>query len=148
MTGLRSMAAGLGGAVALALAAGTVWAQPVQVPEMPMDRAVNLGGVEAACTGIGADARDDPQWLAYPVRVEVSNARNEYLTGAVISVADERGRPVLEANCGGPWLLLKLAPGRYRVMARLPGTGAKPRSAVVTPPAKGQMRVVLQFLDQ
>ena len=148
MTKLRARIAGLACGAALLLTASAALAQTAQVPEMPMDRAVNLGGVEAACTGIGLDARDDPQWLAYPVRVEVSNVLNEYLTGAIISVADEAGRPVLEANCGGPWLLLKLAPGRYRVMARLPGTDAKPRTATIDTPAKGQMRVVLQFLDQ
>jgi hypothetical protein len=148
MTRLRPRSAGLVGAAVLLLMAGAASAQTTLVPEMPMDRAVNLGGVEAACTGIGLDARDDPQWLAYPVRVEVSNALNEYLTGAIISVADEAGRPVLEANCGGPWLLLKLPAGRYRVIARLPGTDAKPRSATIDTPKTGQMRVVLQFLDQ
>jgi len=148
MTKLRTLTAGLAGAAAIALTAGAAPAQTALVPEMPMDRAVTLGGIETVCTGIGLDARDDPQWLAYPVRVEVSNAKNEYLTGAVISVADDLGRPVLEANCGGPWLLLKLPAGRYRVMARLPGTDAKPRSATIDTPKTGQMRVVLQFLDR
>lgn len=148
MTKVRALTAGLAGAAAIALTAGAALAQTALVPEMQMDRAVNLGEVEAACTGIGLDARDDPQWLAYPVRVEVSNAKNEYLGGAIVSVADDKGRPVLEANCGGPWLLLKLPAGRYRIIARLPGTGAKPRSATIDTPKTGQMRVVLQFLDR
>ncbi len=148
MTKLRTLTAGLAGAAALSLTAGAALAQTALVPEMPMDKPVVMGGIQTACTGIGSDARDDPQWLAYPVRVEISDAANAYLVGAIISVADDQGRPVLEANCGGPWLLLKLPAGRYRIIARLPGTDAKPRSATIDTPKSGQMRVVLQFLDR
>ena len=43
---------------------------------------------------------------------------------------------MLETACDGPWLLLKLAPGKYHVFARLPGTQAKRKSALVqAPPA-------------
>ncbi|MEI9963774.1 MAG: hypothetical protein WDM92_02845 [Caulobacteraceae bacterium] len=107
----------------------------------------NINGVEAACTGVG-QTREDPRWAAYPVRIEFSNARNEYLMGAVVSVTGKAGKPVLTALCDGPWLLLKLPKGRYSAFARLTDVQAKPRSAGFDAPASGQKRVVLQFLDQ
>jgi hypothetical protein len=120
---------------------GAAAAPTVSVPE---DRVVTVNGVDVACTGIG-QTRNDPQWAAYPVRVEISGAHNEYLAGAVVSVRDHAGRPVLSVACDGPWVLVKLPAGNYRIVASLAGSDARPRSAPVRSPRRGQLRVVMQF---
>ena len=72
---------------------------------------------------------------------------NEYLIGGEVSVSDAKGLPILSVTCDGPWVLLKLAPGDYKILARLSDSPAKPRTATVKPPRTGQMRVVMQFPD-
>lgn len=130
---------------ALVLGPMAAQAQPL-VDMIPLDSETSIGGIGAACTGIG-QMRDDPRWLAYPVRVEISDAKNAYLAGEIVQVRAADGKPLLNAECDGPWLLLKLPKGRYVVQARLIDYNAKPRSAPVTAPSSGQVRVVLQFTD-
>jgi hypothetical protein len=144
---LASLAAGSLLALA-ALAAGLpADAEPLAPTVVPMDGVMTINGVEAACTGIG-QTRDDPRWTAYPVRIEFSNSKNEYLMGGVVEVSSA-GKPLLTASCDGPWLLLTLPKGRYSAVARLLDVpDAKPRSAAFDAPASGQIRVVMQFLDQ
>ena len=134
-------AAALGAVCLLAVSAAA--AQPAA---LALDTETTIGGVDVACTGMG-QTRLDPRWNAYPVRVEFSNARSEYLTDGEIALSDARGRPILAVRCEGPWILLKLRPGAYRVEGRLANVDAKPRSARFRPPARGQMRLVLQFPD-
>jgi len=113
---------------------------------LPVDAPTTVNGVELACTGIG-QTRADTRWEAYGVRLEFSNARNEYLTGGAVVVRDARGRELVNVDCDAPWILLKLPKGAYRVEGRLLESAAKPRSAPFIAPASGQLRVVLQFPD-
>jgi len=118
---------------------------PSPPPITPLDVETRLNGVELACTGIGLEARSDPRWTTYGVRIELSNSRNEYLTGGTVTLRDASGRAVLSAQCDAPWLLLRLSPGRYSVEAAMPD--AAPRSSAFIAPRTGQIRVVLQFKD-
>jgi hypothetical protein len=113
---------------------------------LPLDAPAVVNGVELACTGIG-QTRAEARWQAYGVRIEFSNARNEYLTGGAVVVRDAAGRELVNASCDAPWVLLRLPKGAYRAEGRLLGSAAKPRSAPFAPPASGQLRVVLQFPD-
>lgn len=121
-------------------------AEPSHTVALPVDAETKVNGVDLACTGIG-QTRDDPRWGAYGVRVEFSNARNEYLAGAAMELRDRTGREILSVSCDAPWILLRLPPGGYSVEGRLLESTAKPRSATFKPPAQGQTRVVLQFPD-
>lgn len=129
----------------LALASPAL-AQPAGVVKLPVDRPTTVQGVQVACTGIG-QTRDDPRWLAYPVRVEFSDHLNSYLGAGQLTVLSAK-KPVLSVRCDAPWILLKLPAGAYTVEGRIPGAQAEPRGARFQPPAHGQMRVVLQFKDQ
>ncbi|MGA0602422.1 hypothetical protein ACO2Q3_17060 [Caulobacter sp. KR2-114] len=113
---------------------------------LPLDGEATVGGAPVACTGIG-QTRLEPRWQAYPVRVEFSNARNEYLAGAQVALWDGAGRQLLTVQCPGPWVLIRPPPGAYRLEGRLLDVQAAPRSARFRPPAKGQIRLVLQFPD-
>lgn len=113
---------------------------------LTVDAETTAGGVPMACTGIG-QTRLDAKWQAYPVRVEFSNARNEYLVNGAITVKDHKGAEVLSVACDAPWILMKLPAGAYTVQGHIVGSPAKPRSAHFSPPKAGQMRLVLQFPD-
>jgi hypothetical protein len=111
-----------------------------------MDRPVTVSGVDTVCTGIGADAQHDPRWAAYPIRIEFSNGAAQYLTGAHVELATAEGKQLAALDCDGPWVLFKLAPGRYKVTATLTGQAeVGTSSAIFSPPAGGQKRVVLGF---
>jgi hypothetical protein len=111
-----------------------------------MDEELVFRGIQLACTGIG-DTRSDPKWAAYPVRVEFSDAKNDYMTDAFVTLIDAKGETVLAVRCDGPWLLLKPPPGSYAVHARLIDSSALTRSARFNVPVRGQKRIVLQFPD-
>lgn len=113
--------------------------------DLPIDTPTSAGGVPVACTGVG-QTKHDPQWQSYSVRVEFSNALKEYLDGGQISVS-AHGKRLLSVRCDAPWILLKLPAGDYVVEGTPLNSSAKPRSAPFKPPAKGQMRLVLQFPD-
>ena len=110
------------------------------------DTDARIGGVEAACTGIG-QTRSDPHWRTYPIRLEVSDAQNTYLADEEILVRSASGRELLHVSCAAPWVLLRLPAGAYHVEAAIPGAKAQPRGADFTVPATGQARVVLRFPD-
>lgn len=143
MTATSSILGVLGLVVAATAATASAVAAPPQA--VAVDAEATINGVGVACTGIGADSRADPRWQAYGVRVEFSNARNEYLAGGAIRLRDGAGRELLSVSCDAPWILLRLTDGPYRVEGWLPDQTAKPRSAPFTAPAKAPLRVVLQF---
>jgi hypothetical protein len=117
---------------------------PAAATALTLDQPVDVNGITVACTGVG-QTRADPQWQTFPVRVELANARAEYLVGATYTVTDTHGRVLLSVSCDAPWLLLKLSPGAYRVHAVLTNGDGQERSAPVSPPRTGQARFVLTF---
>ncbi len=129
-------------AASLVLAAGAT-AAPTAVP---LDGEATVGGIGVGCTGIG-ESKLDPKWQAYPVRVEFSDANNEYLANEVLTVRSAGAAELVTVACEGPWILLKLPPGSYSVVGRVPGTSAQPRTRQLPTPSHGQMRLVLKFPD-
>lgn len=142
-------------------AAGWFWpakAQPSQQPmsdqqmqsmphqHMPMDTPVSVGSVQAVCTGVGQGAEDDPRWSSFSIRLVFSNKSAQFLSGAHVDLSTQSGKSLGSLDCDGPWVLLGVSPGTYRVSANLlsqPGGGIA--TATFTAPASGQKRVDLQF---
>jgi hypothetical protein len=133
----------LGYAAVLAAAATVSNAQPAPVT-MPLDSEQVIGGMGVGCTGVG-QSKDDARWQAYPIRVEVSNPNRDLLADAAISVSSARGGLLATIGCEGPWIMLRPAPGVYRVEAWMPGQGLRHQSASFSPPARGQRVVELIF---
>jgi hypothetical protein len=131
-------------AIVVGAVAGYFW--PAQAQSyVSMDNPITVNGIDAVCTGIGDEAQHDPRWAAYPVRVEFSNGGAQYLSGAHVELSHD-GKPLAAMDCAGSWVLYRLPPGEYKVEASLLNNqGGGARSAVFSPPAKGQKRVVLQF---
>jgi len=119
---------------------------PPALPQpMAMDTPVSFGSVQLACTGVGS-AKDDPEWSAYPVRIEFSNGGAQYLSGAHVTLTSG-GHDVADVNCAGPWVLVKGPAGAYRVSATINGSQAKPVTAPFALGTGAQKRVVLRFPD-
>ena len=135
--------AGMIAGMALFSASPTLSAEtPVQ---LQLDAETTINGVGVACTGIGG-SKNDPRWLAYPVRVEFANAQHEYLIGAVLTLSNTNGAPLFTVSCPGPLLMLKLPDhSSYHLDAHMSDADAPVLSRIVKAPAQGQIRVVLTF---
>jgi hypothetical protein len=146
LAGSFSLAAAQGGTPGGGMSQGSTPHGAMGQGAMPMDTPTNVNGVDTVCTGIGDEAQHNPQWMAYPVRVEFSNGGAQYLSGAHVDLSTAGGRPIASVECNGPWVLFRLEPGAYKVTAMLmsqPGGGTA--SATFSPPRSGQKRVVLDF---
>ena len=128
-------------AAALMAAVTGAQAQDTSAPPLPFDSPVSMRAMEAVCTGIGADARNDPRWPSYPLRIELVGRAGEFLGQAEVSLS-QNNEAVISVRCGGPWLLLRLPPGVYDVSAQVETVTKTGR---VTVPATGQGRLVLRF---
>jgi hypothetical protein len=115
-----------------------------EASRLPLDRPQAMRDVEAVCTGIGTEARQDPRWNAYPLRVEVAGAGGQLLGEVTLTVTREN-QPLLSVRCTGPWLLVRLPPGAVRVTAEFEGRMVAANANV---PATGQGRVTLRFPQQ
>ncbi len=126
--------------VLAAAAGGSAVADP-----MAMDKPVQMNGLEAVCTGVG-ETKDDPQWLSYPVRIEFSNGGAQYLSGATVRIS-HGADTVGSLDCPGAWVLLRGAPGEYRVDVTIDNSSAKAVDASFRMGSGPQKRIVLRFPD-
>jgi hypothetical protein len=118
---------------------------PALADPLPMDRPIQMNGLETVCTGIG-ETKDDPRWKTYPIRIEFSNGAAQYLSGATVKI-NQGGNTIATLDCPGAWVLLKGAPGVYRVDATIDGSQAKPVNAPFKMGSGAQKRIVLRFPD-
>jgi hypothetical protein len=141
---IRTLSRSISAITAVSALASAAAAQPVHVP---LDHETTIAGIGVACTGIG-QTKNDPKWQAYPVLVEYAGPGGELLANATLMLSDAKGAPVLSAWCEGPWILLKLPPGKaYKVDGQVGHTATVTVSARVRAPSHGQARVVLNFPD-
>jgi hypothetical protein len=127
---------------ALALAIAVAAAQAAGAP--PERQA---GGVAYVTGGV---SDDEAAWFkdvrgSYPLAIELvrNNAgKQEYTADAQVRVFDRAGQPVFEAKADGPFMLVRLPPGAYRVRATLDGQTLE---KAVTVGATGSAQAVLAF---
>jgi len=139
---MRFVYAALGVVVAGGVAG---WFWPAQADPMPMDTPTSVGGIETVCTGVGAEAQQDPRWQAYPVRSSSPMAGPSFCPARMSSWPDSGGRPIANVDCAGSWVLFKVEPGSYKVTATLTGQAGGSRSASFSTSRSGQKLVVLDF---
>ncbi|MFM9863998.1 MAG: hypothetical protein ACKVRO_10355 [Micropepsaceae bacterium] len=138
MSSLRAL--GLIAAVTLGCAA----AFADDIRKLPPDEPVVVNGFDLVCTGVGEDARNDPRWRDYPVRIEFANADAQYLSDASLAVATAAGEQLFEVTCDSPWVLANLEPGKYVLAATYDGIV---KTEKFTAPKSGQARFVVRFAE-
>jgi len=121
------------------LSANSAWA----AEKLQMDVPRHIGDIEAACTGVGLDSRQDPRWQSYPLKVEIAGQGGQYLGDVVLTVSRD-GKEVISVQCDGPWLLFRIAPGRYQIRAETDGKTVQSMASI---PFAGQGRIILRFPD-
>lgn len=108
---------GLAAASALAvLAAMAIAASQAQGAEAQDEIRID-NGVRLACTGISEEARADPRWGDFSARIEAASVTGAYLGDVAFTVTGPAGETVVTASCPGPWLVVDLEPGAYRIEA-------------------------------
>lgn len=132
----------------LAVAALSVGAAAQGAPNMlTLNSETTVDGVQVGCTGIG-QSRHDARWKAFPVRVDFAKPNGHLLADVEATVTKADGTALANVGCPGPQLLFKLPPGSYRVEGRLTKSpDAKPQTATVSAPARGQRVTTLHFPD-
>lgn len=127
--------------VLCSLAGGALVAHAESPVALAFDTPTMVDGVETVCTGIGQDARANPRWNSYPLKVVLAGEGGQFLGAADVNVAAE-GETRMDVRCGGPWVLFKLEPGRYTITARINGNTAK---SIANVSSGGQGRIILRF---
>ena len=108
---------------------------------LPPDRSVEIAGIQTVCTGVSLDARQNPRWSEFPLKVEFAGPGGQYVGSEAVTVR-KAGTEILAVTCSGPWLLFGLPPGRYEVSATLEGQTSTSAAFV---PNHGQGRIILRF---
>jgi hypothetical protein len=102
---------------ALILAAGLALAALPAAGQSGGDPILEANGVKYACAGIGKVSRDDPRWKTFPVKLVFAASNGDFLGDPNVTVTDGAGKQVFQAQCDGPWVLIELPAGAYKVHA-------------------------------
>lgn len=106
--------------IAFSLSCGSALAA-IQTPSP--DHPATVDGVQTVCTGSSEGARENPRWRAYPTRIEFAGRHGQYLGDETVAVSGE-GK-MISVHCAGPWVLMKLPKGSYKLSANISGVGKK-----------------------
>ena len=105
-------------------------------------------GVIYLSGGVGMDERDAMQavqheytlWLSFEQKDEAALSAD-----TEVAIRDTKGRLILEATAEGPWLMVKLPVGRYRVTAKQDDAWG---SQTVAVRSKGVTRHAIRLQDK
>jgi len=118
-------------------------AKGVSIDTLPIDRPMTVSNVEFACTGVGDREQHDARWDRYPVKLEAVGGYGQYLAGEEVTLGGADGAASIHVRCGAPWVLMRLAPGRYAATVGVPGANTK--HVAFTVPVEGQRRIIVRF---
>lgn len=94
----------------------------------------NVGGVTYVSGGVGTSSIDRLNSLAndFNVKLVFALKSGAYVSDVRVTIADAKGRTVLDATSDGPWFLTKLPAGTYQIVATLAGQAIKQPLSVDT----------------
>ncbi|WDD95148.1 carboxypeptidase-like regulatory domain-containing protein [Burkholderia sp. FERM BP-3421] len=129
---------------AMVLALGVAGAAHAQSGLPP---AHQQGAVSFVSGGVGQDEstafeRNEGHW---PLALRFTGAGGEFLADVHVSVSDAKGVEVLKTDARGPFMLVKLAPGRYTVRATYNG---KAQSREIRVPDTGGVKEAFSWAAQ
>ncbi|KVF70140.1 carboxypeptidase-like regulatory domain-containing protein [Burkholderia diffusa] len=135
-------------AAAAALAAGFAVAAPGAYAQSDgLPAASQQGDVSYVSGGIGKDQSTafEQNEAAWPLALRFTGKGGEYLADVHVRIVDSKGTELLTTNARGPYMLVKLPPGRYTVHAAYQGSD---ESRAVTVGAKGGAKAAFQWSAQ
>ncbi|AFJ86739.1 MULTISPECIES: carboxypeptidase-like regulatory domain-containing protein [Burkholderia] len=135
-------------AVAVALVAGVAVAAPGAYAQSDgLPEASQQGDVSYVSGGIGKDQSTafEHNESAWPLALRFTGKGGEYLADVHVRIVDAKGAEVLRTDARGPYMLVKLPPGRYTVHASYQGSD---ESRAVTVGAKGGTKAAFQWSAQ
>ena len=110
---------------------------------LAIDQPTTINNVGLDCTRVGSDDAHPKVWHNYSVKLETVGGYGQYLANEAVSVRDAHGQGLFNIDCGAPWLMMKLNPGRYAASIDVRGAGA--RDISFTAPKMGQRRIIARF---
>jgi hypothetical protein len=90
---------------------------PLSVSADSGDAIQEAYGIKYACAGIGKDSRHDPRWQKFAVKLEFAAMDGSFMGDPDVRIMLSTGKIVFEAQCDGPWVLIDLPAGNYKVHA-------------------------------
>jgi hypothetical protein len=114
-----------------ALAQDAATAAAPQAPALSLPPLQSQGQTEFIAGGIGSDESEAirKEGRSWPLMLEFAKGgasgaagRAGYISDVKIVIRDQSGNVVLDAEAGGPFMLVKLAPGRYSLDATYEST--------------------------
>jgi hypothetical protein len=114
------------GGAAFAALLGAVIAQPAGAADgqLPPERRTGVASYLSGGIGEGESERFQAAFKRYPLVVQLfenAGARDEYTADARVRIADAEGQLVLDEQADGPFMLVHLPAGDYRISAALKG---------------------------
>ena len=73
------------------------------------------------CSGIGLEQREAAENVPHTLRLEFARPDGHFMGGVEASLSDRSDNEILSVRCPGPWLLLDLPDGSYRISASFEG---------------------------
>jgi hypothetical protein len=95
--------------------------------------------------GVGIDEREEMVMALPDHNLKVLTAADKsgaFLSAVQVVVRDAAGRTALETSLDGPWLLARLPPGRYELVATYDG---RSQTRTFTVPASGRREIFLYW---
>ena len=119
---------------ALLAAAVSLQAHAADGP-LPPERQAGDASFVSGGIGDGEAQRFEAAAAQYPLTVrlfESAGQRDEYTADALVKITDAKGRTVLDEKSDGPFMLVRLPAGDYRVSASLNGRSLAEHAVHVT----------------
>ncbi|WP_175733624.1 carboxypeptidase-like regulatory domain-containing protein [Burkholderia ambifaria] len=138
-------------AAAAALAAGLVGPAPGAYAQSEasdgLPAASQQGDVSYVSGGIGKDQSTafERSEAAWPLALRFTGQGGEFLADVHVRIVDAKGTEVLKTDARGPYMLVKVPPGRYTVHASYQGSD---ESRAVTVGAKGGAKAAFRWNTQ
>ena len=107
----------------------------------PPDQPSMIDGVRVACDGVGSDERAQPRWNDYSLKIVFVGSQGQFLGNEQVNVSGNQHS--IAMHCEGPWALLDLPAGTYRVSADVENAGHRDFTAQIG--GHGQRRIVVRF---
>jgi hypothetical protein len=124
-----------GSALAALLAAVVALPAHASNGQLPPERQAGIASYVSGGVGEGESQRFEAAFRHYPLVVQLfenNGARDEYTADARVKITDAKGHLVLDEKSDGPFMLVRLPAGDYRVAAALNGRQLAEHSVHVT----------------